>query len=221
MNGKSLSIGVLALTMTVGSVALISVTNNTAAVAAPQVARAGKTSPAILHGIWKADPAQSDVSFSVAHLGISRTRGWFDKFAMTANVNGSNLEKSSVEIIIDAASINTRNAKRDEHLRSKDFFDVATYPAIIFKSTAVKNLNNGDFLVNGNCTAHGVTRPITARFRPAPPIKGPDGKFRSGLSIKMNIDRRNYGLTWNGLVEGTQVVGNMVEISVDVEAIKQ
>lgn len=218
---NGLSAGILALSVVLGGVSVFGLSNAAATAAAPQVAQPAKIAPADLTGTWKVDQSHSEIGFSVTHLGVSKTRGRFKQFDATFQVDGVKQEKSSVEAIIQVTSIDTANDNRDNHLRSKDFFDVATYPTITFKSTSIKKSKSGEYICYGDLTMHGVTKPVALKFKPTPPIKGPGGKLRSGFSTKITVDRRDYGLTWNNLVEGVQAVGNDVEISLDLEVIKQ
>lgn len=215
-----LSASLLALSVLLGGATLVGVNNHPAA-AAPQTAPPAKIAPADLTGTWKVDKNHAEIGFSVVHLGVSRTKGRFKDFDVTFQVDGDKQEKSSVEAVIQVDSIDTGNTSRDNHLKNKDFFDAPTYPTITFKSTAVKKSRGGEYICYGNLTMHGVTKPISLKFKPTPPIKGPGGKLRSGFSTKIAIDRRDYGLTWNNIVEGVQAVGHEVDIYMDLEVIKQ
>jgi polyisoprenoid-binding protein YceI len=212
--------GILALTLALGGAAVFGI-SNTAATAAPVAPQAAKVAPEDLTGTWKADKNQGEIGFSVIHLGVAKTRGRFKEFEVTFQVDGVKQEKSSVEAVIQTASIDTGNANRDNHLRNKDFFDAPTYPTITFKSTAVKKSRGGEYICYGDLTMHGVTRPISLKFKPSTPVKGPGGKLRSGLTTKITVDRRDYGLTWNNVVEGVQAVSHEVEISLDLGVVKQ
>ncbi|HEY3661618.1 MAG TPA: YceI family protein [Chthoniobacterales bacterium] len=169
---------------------------------------------------YKLDPVHSSISFKVRHF-FSYVNGGFTKFEGTIHVDQEHPEKSSVTATIDATSVNTKNDKRDEDLRSADFFDVAKYPTITFKSKSVKQTgaDSGDII--GDLTMHGVTKEITLHAKFLGKGKGMGGKAISGWQVTPEpIKRSEYGLTWSKAVEGTAVVGDEVTISIDVEADK-
>ncbi|MDX1933701.1 MAG: YceI family protein [Capsulimonadales bacterium] len=176
--------------------------------------------PADLTGTWAVDKAHTDISFSVMHLGVSKTRGRFTDFDGTLTVDGVRPEKSSVVFTIKVDSIDTGNKDRDNHLRGKEFFDVATYPEITFKSTRVQKKGR-EYAVTGDLSLHGVTRPVTLTFVPSNPQVSFDKKLHAGLETRTRINRMDYGLKWNALIEGTQVVGADIDIDINFEAIKQ
>lgn len=171
---------------------------------------------------WKLDQAHTDVSFKVRHLTVSNTRGRFGVVEGTLHFDEKNPEKSQVDVAIDVNSVDTRDQKRDDHLRSPDFFDVAKYPKMTFKSTKVKKDGNGSWKVMGDLTLHGVTKPVTLEVEgPTPQIKDPWGNLRRGFTATTKIDRRDFGLTWNKALEtGGLVVGNEVTITIDAEFMK-
>jgi polyisoprenoid-binding protein YceI len=169
---------------------------------------------------YKIDPVHSSISFKVRHF-FSYVSGSFKKFEGTINVDPDHPEKSSVTATIDAASVDTRNDKRDEDLRSADFFDVAKLPTITFKSKSVKQTgaDSGDIL--GDLTMHGVTKEITLHVKFLGKGKGMGNKPISGWQVTPDpIKRSEYGLTWSKMVEGTAAVGEEVTISIDIEADK-
>jgi len=162
------------------------------------------------------DATHSEAGFRVRHL-VSKTSGRFTKLTGTITVNEKDLSKSSVQVAIDASSVNTDDAGRDKHLRSADFFDVEKYPTITFKSTAVKDLGNGRLEVTGDFTMHGVTRtisfPITnfgakAGMKPGTTVAG----FGDGA---LTLNRQDYGVSY-----GKGLLGDEVQITLDVEATK-
>jgi len=171
---------------------------------------------------WNIDPAHSVAEFKVRHMMISNVKGQFTKISGTLTLDEDDLTKSHVEVSIDAASIDTREAQRDGHLRSADFFDVEKYPALAFKSTRVTRSRDGDLSVAGDLTIHGVTREVVLAVEgPTPPAKDPWGFVRVGLSANTKINRRDYGLTWNAALEaGGILVGDEVAISLDVQFVK-
>ncbi len=167
---------------------------------------------------YKIDPVHSSITFKVRHF-FSYVSGSFKKFEGTINVDPDHPEKSSVTATIDATSIDTRNDKRDEDLRSADFFDVAKFPTITFKSKSVKQTgaDSGDIL--GDLTMHGVTKEITLHVKFLGKGKGMGNKPISGWQVTPEpIKRSEYGLTWSKMVEGTAAVGEEVTISIDIEA---
>lgn len=172
---------------------------------------------------WNIDPAHSAAHFSVRHLMISNVRGEFTKISGSALVNSADHTKSSVEITIDAASINTREPQRDEHLRSADFLDVAKYPTLTFRSKRIEPLGPEEFKVTGDLTIHGVTKEVTFDIEgPTPPVKDPWGNIRAGITAAAKINRKDFGVAFNALTEtGGVVVGDEVKITIEAELIQQ
>ncbi len=166
---------------------------------------------------WNIDPAHTQSMFTVRHMVISSVKGEFEKTTGTVLLDEKDITRSSVEATIDAASINTRVANRDNDLRSPNFFDVAKYPTITFKSTKVEKAGQGKLKVTGNLTLHGVTRPVVLDVEgPTAPIKDPGGHTRRGLSATTTINRKDFGLQYNKMIEAGPVVGD--EIKIDIEA---
>jgi polyisoprenoid-binding protein YceI len=170
---------------------------------------------------YKFDPAHSSISFKVRHF-FSYVTGNFTKFDGTIRVDPEHPEKSSVTATIQADSVDTKNDKRDEDLRSADFFDTAKFPTITFKSKSVKRTGEDSGDVVGDLTMHGVTKEITLHGKLLGKGKGMGGREISGwqLTTAQPIKRADYGLTWSKTVEGTAVVGQDVEVTIDVEADK-
>ena len=183
------------------------------AVSAPAVASAST---------WTIDTAHSNVGFKVRHMMVSNTRGQFDKFEGTIELDDKNLTKSKVSVSIDAASVNTDNQKRDDHLRGPDFFDVEKFPKLTFESTKIKKAGSG-YKVTGKLTIHGVTKTVTLNVDElTKPIKDPWGGTRRGLTASTKINRKDFGLTWNNVLEaGGVAVGDTVTISLEVELVKK
>ena len=178
-------------------------------------------SPAQAHD-WELDAAHTIVGFSVSHLVISKTRGQFKKFSGTIQLDDKNLNRSSLTVSIDPASIDTNEPKRDEHLRSADFFDVGKYKELSFRSTAVEK--SGDKLkVAGELTMHGVTRPVTLTVSSfTQEIKDPFGMVRRGFSASATLHRKDFGLVWNKTLEtGGLAVGDSISIEIEGELIKK
>jgi polyisoprenoid-binding protein YceI len=174
-------------------------------------------------GIWEIDTAHSSAQFTVRHLMISNVRGEFSKVTGRVNFDGDDLARSSVEATVDVSTINTREPDRDAHLRSPDFFDVAKFPAMTFKSRRVEMNSDGSRKLIGDLTLRGVTRQVTFHVEgPTPAVKDPWGKWRRGASAAAKINRKDFGLTWNAALEtGGVLVGDEVSITLDIELVAQ
>ncbi len=169
---------------------------------------------------WNIDPSHTQSMFTVRHMVITNVQGQFEKTTGTVKLDGQDVTRSSVEATIDAGSVNTRVANRDADLRSANFFDVAKYPTITFRSTKVEKAGEGKLKVTGDLTMHGVTRPVVLDVEgPTPPIKDPQGKQRAGLSASTSINRKDFGLNWNKMVEAGPVVGDQVKIEIQAEIV--
>jgi polyisoprenoid-binding protein YceI len=170
---------------------------------------------------WNIDPAHTQTSFAVRHLVISTVKGEFGKTAGTIRIDDADIARSSVEATIDASTISTRNADRDAHLRSPDFFDVANHPTATFRSTRVEKAGKDGLKVTGDLTLRGVTRPVVLDVTLSPEVKGMRGETRRGFAATTRINRQDYGLKWSKVVEAGAVAGDEVTISLDVEAVKE
>jgi polyisoprenoid-binding protein YceI len=172
---------------------------------------------------YQIDPAHSAAHFSVRHMMISNVRGEFTKVSGRVLFDAENPANSAVEASIDAASINTREAPRDAHLKSADFFDVEKYPEIAFRSTGVAAAGDGELRVKGGLTIHGVTREVTLMVEgPTPEAVDPWGNRRIGATATTKINRKDFGLVWNVALEaGGVLVGEDIKISIDIEAVRQ
>jgi polyisoprenoid-binding protein YceI len=172
---------------------------------------------------WQIDPAHSAAHFSVRHLMISNVRGEFTKLSGSALINPADPAKSSVEITIQAASLNTREPQRDEHLRSADFFDVVNHPTLTFRSKRIEALGAENFKLTGDLTIRGVTKEVTFDVEgPTASVKDPWGSIRAGVTASAKINRKDFGLAWNALTEaGGVVVGDEVKITIETELIQQ
>lgn len=169
--------------------------------------------------VWEVDPAHSSAQFAIRHLMVSTVRGEFTKFTGTFTLDDKDLAKSTLEASIDVTSINTRIAKRDDHLKSPDFFDIAKYPTMTFKSKKVEAAGEGKFKVTGDLTMHGVTKEVVLDVTGSTKsIKDPMGKMRLGGSATTKINRKDFGLAYNKALEtGGVLVGEEVDITIDVE----
>ena len=165
------------------------------------------------------DTAHSEVDFSIKHMAISTVHGRFSIRSGTVTFNATDPLKSSVEAIIDVKSVSTGEPKRDEHLNSPDFFDTAKYPTAEFKSSSVKKIGDG-YDVYGDLTMHGVTKPVTLHLdEPSKEQIGMDGKPHRGFSATTQINRKDFGLVWNGnLKSGDSVLGDDIKMTFEVEA---
>jgi polyisoprenoid-binding protein YceI len=171
---------------------------------------------------WNIDPVHSTAEFKVRHMMITNVKGQFTAVTGVVNLDESDLTNSRVEASIDANSINTRDADRDAHLKSADFFDVEKFPTLSFASTRVTRTGEGELEVEGDLTIHGVTRKVVFAVEgPTAQAKDPWGNTRVGLSATTKINRKDFGLTWNAALEtGGILVGDEVTITLDVQAIK-
>ena len=172
---------------------------------------------------WQLDPDHSSFQFKIRHLTVSNVKGEFTKAKGTVALDDHDITKLTVDISLEAASINTAHAKRDEHLRGPDFFDVAKYPTITFISKKVVKVDSNHLKVTGDLTIHGVTREITVDVEgPTPEVKDPWGNFRRGATGTARINRRDFGITWNKILDnGGLLVGDEVNIYIEVELVKR
>lgn len=171
---------------------------------------------------WDFDLSHSSVNFHVRHLMVSKVHGRFQAWSGVLVLDDSDVTRSRVEVTIDAASIDTKEEKRDAHLRSADFFDAEHHPNLTFKSTAVKRLSDEELEVTGDLTIRGTTKPVTLKVESNGQIKDPWGGTRAGFSAKTSISRKEFGLNWNALLEtGGVVVGDKIDITLEIEAIQK
>jgi polyisoprenoid-binding protein YceI len=171
---------------------------------------------------WSFDNSHSSIGFSVRHLMISKVRGHFNQWGGTFDYDEKDPTRSKLSVRIDAASIDTRDEKRDAHLRSPDFFDVERYPTMTYRSTAVTAAGNGKWAVDGDLTAHGVTQPVQLLVDFEGGVTDPWGNARAGFSATAEIDREAFGITFNQVLEGGGVlVGKSVKIEIEAEAVRQ
>ena len=171
--------------------------------------------------IWNIDLAHSGVNFSIRHMVVSKVRGRFAKFSGTVALGESDLTRSVIDASIDTASIDTGTAQRDEHLRSADFFDVARFPEIRFRSSRVEKVADDRYRVVGDLTIKDVTREIALDVEYGGRATDPWGHQRVGFIAKASLDRKDFGLHWNQVLEaGGLLVGDRVEIELEVQAVK-
>jgi polyisoprenoid-binding protein YceI len=171
---------------------------------------------------WQVDYAHSEVQFSVKHMMISTVRGRFEKFNINVDFNEQDPTRSSVEVQIEAASINTKETKRDGHLKSPDFLDVANHPYLTFKSKRIEKVDNRRGRVIGDLTIRGVSKEVALDVEYAGQITSPWGSVSAGFSATTKINRADWGLNWNQALEaGGWLVGNEVTITIELELVKQ
>ena len=172
-------------------------------------------------GTYEIDPAHTSVQFSVRHMMISNVRGEFTKVSGKATGDPATPLATVVEATIDAASVDTRNEKRDEHLRSPDFLDAAKFPTITFKSTKIEAAGDGKWKLAGDLTLHGVTKPVVLDVgNVTPPTKDPWGNARIGAEATTTINRQDFGVSYNKTLDGGGVlVGDQIAITIDVEVV--
>jgi polyisoprenoid-binding protein YceI len=172
---------------------------------------------------WQIDPAHTAAGFSVKHMMIATVRGQFKGVTGTVNWDDQDISKSIVDVTIDANTVDTGEPKRDADLKSANFFDVANYPTITFKSTKIERVSAAKMKVTGNLTIHGVTKPVVLDVEgPSGAIKDPYGKTRVALNAATTVNRMDYGVKWNAKMDGGGiVVGDDVNINIDLEMIKK
>ncbi len=173
--------------------------------------------------VWQIDPAHSSFQFKIRHLTVSNVKGDFGKSTGAVTMDAQDPAKLRVELSIDAASIDTGHAKRDEHLRSPDFFDVVKYPTITFVSKKVVSNGPNRLKVTGDLTIKGISKEVTVDVDgPTSEIKDPGGNIRRGATGTTRINRKDFGITWNRVLDtGGLVVGEDVDISVEVELVRK
>lgn len=172
-------------------------------------------------GTWVIDPAHTNLGFSARHAMVAKVRGNFGEFAGSFTIDGANPANSSAELTIQAASIDTKVADRDAHLKSADFLDVEVYPTITFTSTSVA-VQGSDIVVTGDLTIHGVTKSVDVTYELVGVSQDPWGNTKIGFEGSAKISRKDFGLVWNAALEtGGVLVGDEIKLNLDVEAAKQ
>jgi polyisoprenoid-binding protein YceI len=170
---------------------------------------------------WNFDNSHSSVEFSIDHLVISEVTGKFADYTGSVSTTNENFEEANIEFIIEVASINTDNSDRDDHLRGADFFDVAKYPQITFKSNSFKKVSGKKYQLSGDLTMHGVTKAVTFDVNYGGTVLDPWGNTKAGFKLTGELNRKDYGLTWSKALEtGGLVVGDEVTLTVRVELAK-
>lgn len=170
---------------------------------------------------YQIDHAHSQIQFTVRHMMISKVRGWFEKFDGTVELDENTPANSTVDVQIEAASINTREPQRDAHLRSPDFLDAEKYPSLTFKSTQVAVLDKMHAKLHGDLTIRGVSRPVVLDVEFSGQAKSPWGTTSYGFSGTTVINRKDWGLEWNKTLEtGGWLVGDEITVDIELELVK-
>jgi len=171
---------------------------------------------------WAIDPAHTEVHFKVKHLVISTVTGKFEKFEGAVYSSKADFSDAEAEFSVDIDSINTSQPDRDGHLKSADFFDAANHPKLTFKSTGVKKTSDSEFVLTGDLTIRGVTKPVQLNVEYGGTTKDPWGNTKAGFEITGKINRKDYGLSWSAVTEtGGLVVSDDVKLQLAVEVAKQ
>ena len=170
---------------------------------------------------WQIDSSHSHINFTARHMMISKVRGSFESFSGTVNFNEENPVNSTVEIAVDLSSINTRDAQRDGHLKSPDFFDVESHPTMRFVSTRVEQIDENNGRLIGDLTIKGVTHEVALDVEYAGVAKSPWGTESAGFSATGSLNRKDWGLNWNQALEtGGALVGDKINIEIELELVK-
>jgi polyisoprenoid-binding protein YceI len=170
---------------------------------------------------WTVDPTHSAIEFSVKHMMIAKVKGSFNKFEANILANPSDLTTAEIDFTVDVASIDTRNADRDNHLRSADFFDVEKNPTLTFQSTKIVKTNEDEYDVTGNVTLNGITQEETFAITFEGQGKDPWGNEKAGFSGKGKVKRSDYGLTYNAALEtGGVLIGDQITLTIEIEVAK-
>ena len=171
---------------------------------------------------WSADTAHSEIGFSVRHLMVSNVKGSFAKFSATVDGDPADPASARISAKVDVASVTTREPKRDDHLRSGDFFDAAKFPEMTFASTKVEKVSANRAKVTGNLTLRGVTKPVVLDVEYTAPVKNPWGKTVVGATATGTINRQDFGVSWSKSLDGGGlVVSDEVKIQLELELIRQ
>ena len=171
---------------------------------------------------WSIDPMHSEVQFKVKHLVISTVSGFFKSFEGTVETDGEDFETADISFSLDINSIDTNQTPRDEHLKSAEFFDAATYPKITFKSTSLTKTDDDEYELKGNLTIKDVTKPVSLNVEYGGSTADFYGNTKAGFEITGKINRKEFGLTWDGITEaGSVVVGEDIKLTINAQLTKQ
>lgn len=178
--------------------------------------------PAAAQTTWTIDPSHSSADFSVRHMMVSNVKGTFGKMSGTVTWDGKDVSTIKAEATIDATTITTRNQKRDDHLKSPDFFDAAKYPTITFTSKRAEPAANGKFRLIGDLTLRDVTKEVTLDVEGPTPLVTSQGRTRTGATATTTLNRQDYGVSWNRSVDsGGVVVGDEILVTLELELVRQ
>jgi polyisoprenoid-binding protein YceI len=171
---------------------------------------------------WQIDYAHSEINFTVRHMMISKVNGRFVDWSGTIDFDPENPTNTTVDVTIQMASVDTREQQRDDHLRSPDFFDVANYPEMTFKSTRINQTDDDEGKLYGDLTIRGITKPVVLDVEYAGMAKSPWGTTSTGFSASATINRKDWDLTWNQALEtGGVLVGEKIRIAIELELVQQ
>lgn len=176
---------------------------------------------ATTHGVWKADPYHTQVEFAAKHLGMMTVRGHFADVSVTGTIDPDHPEASSVEVTIQTASIRTHNENRDNDLRSSNFLEVDKYPTITFKSTKIEHTGGDRYTMTGDLTIKGVTKPVTLQGVRYGEFNDPMMGHRIAYSAEGQINRRDFNMTFNPVLDGKFVVSNEIQLMIEGEIVEQ
>jgi polyisoprenoid-binding protein YceI len=176
-----------------------------------------------LAATWIIDPEHTSIEFKVRHMMISNVRGEFRKFSGTAELGDDGITTLQVQMTFDTATVDTGVEKRDNHLRSEDFLDVAKYPTMTYVSKKVQQKDDGKLKIHGELTLHGVAKEVAFDVEgPSPPIRDPKGNIRRGATATGKLNRRDFGINYNGVLDsGAAMVGEEVAVVVEVELVRK
>jgi polyisoprenoid-binding protein YceI len=170
--------------------------------------------------VWSIDTTHSSIHFSVKHMVIAKAKGSFGNYKVNVETNGLDFSDAKIELEIDVNSINTNAADRDNHLKSPDFFDVANFPIIKFASKSFTKINDEDYKLVGDISIKGITKSIEFKVTYGGQVTDPWGNVRAGFTLESSIDRFDFGLSWNALLEaGNAMVGKQVKLEAEIEII--
>lgn len=172
--------------------------------------------------LWTLDPAHSRLEFSAKHMVISSVKGHFNSYNVNVRTYGDDFKTAEIDVTIDAGSIDTGNSDRDNHLKSDDFFNAEQYPAITFRGSSVRQVDEEHYVVLGYLTIRGISKPVDLNVEFGGTVNDPWGNLRTGFSLSGSIDRFDYDLKWNALMDtGGAIVGKTIKINADIELVKQ
>lgn len=171
---------------------------------------------------WALDPTHSEIGFKVKHLMFTNVSGNFKTFTATAETDGDDFSNAKIEFSADTDSITTNNEQRDQHLKSADFFDAASFPKLSFSATKLAGKGDGEYELTGNLTLHGVTNPVKLNLEFGGIVKDPWGNIKAGFSLNGKLNRKDFGLNWNAALEtGGVMVSEEVKIHAEIQLVKQ